>query len=314
MYTPIVYTDRKIPKKKRLIMLLITIPSYRQPKQLARALQGLANQTYKDFSVIIIDDNSGIDLTQIVQTYSAFFPITIEKNITNLGAMNNLFKSITYKTEAKYILSHHEDDYLKANYLELAIKALEENSDTAFALTCAEWILEHDNYMDTTVAEPKFTKYSKKEFLTAVLENEQFIFGSVVYRISYIFGNFNLHDYHVLCDRIFLAELLNKDRKAVFLSSPGIFVQDHSAEEKNPRSNGMTLTHIINYYHYYKKELDSLKNKDKLITNSFLLSCSCYWKKLSLKEIWSSQKKYHLIKISKLNYIGLYSLFKIIIK
>jgi hypothetical protein len=59
-------------------LLLVTIPSYRQPEQLDRALQGLANQTCKDFSVVIIDDK-GI-LWFVVYNGDVFFLLTCIKS------------------------------------------------------------------------------------------------------------------------------------------------------------------------------------------------------------------------------------------
>jgi glycosyltransferase involved in cell wall biosynthesis len=82
-------------------LLLVTIPSYRQPEQLDRALQGLANQTCKDFSVVIIDDNSGTDIASITKKYKDNISITVEKNENNIGAMNNLYRSITFKTNSR---------------------------------------------------------------------------------------------------------------------------------------------------------------------------------------------------------------------
>ena len=50
--------------------LTVTIPSYRQPDLLNSCLLGLQHQTFKDFKIIIIDDNSGVNLSPILQKYS----------------------------------------------------------------------------------------------------------------------------------------------------------------------------------------------------------------------------------------------------
>jgi hypothetical protein len=229
--------------------------------------------------------------------------------------MNNLYRSITFKTNSKYILSHHEDDYLKIDYIENALKLLEENSNSAFAITKGDWILKNDTYRKEKSPSAKHSILNKENFITSILRNEPFIFGSVIYRVSDIHGSFELEKYHTLCDRVFLADLLNKEKKAIYLETAGIFVQDHSVEGKNPRPVGMTFEHVLNYYRYYQKNLDgySFKNK-RLITNSFLLSGSCFWKKMSLTEIWRSQKPYNLITIKALNYLGFYAILRIIFR
>lgn len=54
----------------------IVIPTYNRAEQLRRALNSIANQTYRDFEVIVCDDGSKDNTEQVVASFANQFPIT----------------------------------------------------------------------------------------------------------------------------------------------------------------------------------------------------------------------------------------------
>lgn len=296
--------------------LTIAIPSYRQPVELSRALHALTLQTFKDFRIVIIDDNSGIDIVSIVHTYTKILDITIIKNQKNLGAMKNMLKSILLECETKYIFSHHEDDYIKSNYLEIAITALEKNADISYILTSPVWIKKDDIYTQSKINSLTIEKIDSHNFMVRSLDREPFIFGSVIYRREDITTTLKLEKYFTLCDKIFLTEiLLNNGKKAGYVSEPGIYVHDHSLDQNDTRSTGVTLAHMINFFIFYQKHLTKKTIKIKrLITNNFLLGCTHLPGKVSLNTIYAEQKMHTIISFAHLNSIGVYSIIRLILK
>lgn len=54
----------------------IVIPTYNRAEQLRRAMQSIAEQTYRDFEVIVCDDGSNDNTELVVETFTNQFPIT----------------------------------------------------------------------------------------------------------------------------------------------------------------------------------------------------------------------------------------------
>ena len=119
--------------------LTVTIPSYNQTAFLERCLLYLEKQTFKDFSIIIADDCSTEDYKKVI----AKFPnlkIKYQRNEKNLGAIQNIFHTITMPVESEYLLSLHEDDALAyPEYLEKSIEIMEKNKNIAFVTGKPYW-------------------------------------------------------------------------------------------------------------------------------------------------------------------------------
>ena len=88
----------------------IVIPTYKRPDYLDRLLKSIKNQTFKEFEVIVIDDNSPNydEYERIINKYSIVFEeFKFLRNDENKGAPHSRNKGIT---EAKYDLVALVDD------------------------------------------------------------------------------------------------------------------------------------------------------------------------------------------------------------
>jgi glycosyltransferase involved in cell wall biosynthesis len=292
--------------------LLITIPSYRQPEMLERALTGLSVQTFKDFNVIIVDDNSSIDLEKIITNYKDTLDISIIVNNTNVGAMNNLFKSITLETDSKYVFSHHEDDFIKSNYLELAINILENNETISYVLTSGEWVHRDSPFINKNIEDSDFEIFNNQKFVDYALNNKHFIFGSVIYRKKHINVPWEYSIYNVLCDRVFLLNILEKNQTyGAFIKESGIFERDHSLDNIDTRASTLRQNHVISLFIKYKETLDKTtlyKKNNSLITNALLFTYSSLPYKTNFFSFYQQQKKYKLLNLIQINSLGLYAI------
>ena len=286
----------------------ITIPSYKQEQELRRSLTSLTFQTFKDFTDVIIDDNSGCDLSLITKDYPSL-EIIVVHNHKNLGAMKNLEYSILFETDSKYILSHHEDDYLVTNYLERAVAILEKNSDVSFVTCEPRWVSRQDAYVGHSITNIQPLFLDAQEFMRESLMMRPFMFGSAVYRTKDLSGQkFELEKYYTLCDKIFLSSILiTKKTFAAHIPEQGICVTDHSKEKKDTRSEHSKPEHFFNYFSFYHKHLAKNKENQILISNSTLLGIAHMHDKY-LKNIGIAYKK-DLFKIALINKIGFYACF-----
>lgn len=71
---------------KTTISFSIIIPTYNRLNELKNCLESLKNQTYRNFEVIIIDDNSSEIVSENIYTANFSFRISIHRNQKNVGA------------------------------------------------------------------------------------------------------------------------------------------------------------------------------------------------------------------------------------
>lgn len=293
--------------------LTVTIPSYRQPKELHRALVALSHQTFRDFDVVIIDDNSGVDVESIANQFKDKLSIRVHTNEKNFGAMKNLEFSINFPCTSQYILSHHEDDFLVSNYLEEAVKILDEEKGVAFVVAAPVWAKREQEFVLETIVPKPPTLYTATEFMEASLSRAPFMFGSIVYRRSNLAGNFDLENYYTLCDKIYLNTILiNSSSKAAFISQGAIYITDHSQDEKDTRSTDAKDTHLINCFLFYKKHLPDTFRIKKLITNGLLLGFINLPGRHSFTTFLKKCQRSGLLSFYAIDLVGIYSLLAVI--
>ena len=49
--------------------ITVVIPTYRRPQLLSEAIRSVLNQTYQDFEIVVVDDNSGDDTEKVVRAF-----------------------------------------------------------------------------------------------------------------------------------------------------------------------------------------------------------------------------------------------------
>ncbi len=129
----------------------LIIPVYNVEKYIRQCLQSVADQTFKDVEVIIIDNNSPDNSAEIINEFTEKYPNfkTYKRIGGGLGGARN--EGIKHAS-GEYLVFLDSDDYIKPNAIEELVKAAEENfADMAGCLT---------DLVDTdgTLIKPGFTK------------------------------------------------------------------------------------------------------------------------------------------------------------
>jgi len=105
----------------------IIIPVYNVEKYIRRCMESVMNQTFRDYEVIVVNDETPDNSMAIVQEYVNAFPGMIQvihqKNTRQGGARNNGVS----KARGEYILFVDSDDYVALNMLETVDAKLREN-------------------------------------------------------------------------------------------------------------------------------------------------------------------------------------------
>ena len=106
----------------------VIIPSYNRYEYLARAIESVHNQTYKDIEIIVINDGSTQkeykELTSLSSNATIINLANNQKAIHGFGP-GNIRNFGLEKSNGKYIAFLDDDDYWLENKIEIQIDLLE---------------------------------------------------------------------------------------------------------------------------------------------------------------------------------------------
>ncbi len=151
----------------------ICIPAYEQPENLAKCLNSIAKQSFKDFEVIITDDSKSDNLMKIVNQYKDKFSILYIKNSPAKGSPENWNESLRY-AKGKYIkILHHDDYFTSENSLKIFVELLENNSDVQVAFSSSRHVDAEGKYLSSHILSNKSMHKIKKD-------SKQLFFGNLI--------------------------------------------------------------------------------------------------------------------------------------
>ena len=113
----------------------IGLPTYRRHQLISRSLSSIAAQTYRDF-VLIISDNNGKDANTIAvveELSEAFSEVVLVAQDKNIGAFENL-KFLLAAAETEYFMWLADDDEISPDYLEELVGLLDADPGTVTAM------------------------------------------------------------------------------------------------------------------------------------------------------------------------------------
>ena len=114
------------------------MPAYHRPDTMARTLESLLSQTYKDFAVVITDDRPSPEVQAIVETYRALDDrIQYEANPSRLGMIENWRRAFERSRarcpHSKYFAWVSDHDILHPRWLEALVAALDAHPQVVLA-------------------------------------------------------------------------------------------------------------------------------------------------------------------------------------
>ncbi len=105
----------------------ILIPTYNREQYLNKAIVAILKQTFKNFEIVISDNNSSDSTREIVLSFKDS-RIKYIKNAKKITWIGNLQKAISL-SKGRYIIFHGDDDYMKnSNALKHIYKHLTKNN------------------------------------------------------------------------------------------------------------------------------------------------------------------------------------------
>lgn len=116
-------------------MVSVIVPAYNVEAYLEEALQSVANQTYRNWEIVLVDDGSTDSTKAIAERFrqALFYPnqVTIISG-PNQGTANARNTGMEHASGA-YLLFLDGDDWLESKALEILVAAMEREEDVDFA-------------------------------------------------------------------------------------------------------------------------------------------------------------------------------------
>lgn len=109
----------------------VVVPVYKVEQYLNRCVDSILNQTYKDFELILVDDGSPDKAPEICDDYAKkydFIHVIHQKNGGLSAARNSGIEWALENSDSEWITFIDSDDWVHPKYLELLMKANNENN------------------------------------------------------------------------------------------------------------------------------------------------------------------------------------------
>ena len=135
-------------------LVSVCIPTYRGEAHLGAAIDSVLTQTFTDFELVIINDNSPDNTDAIVAAHRDPRVLYI-RNPTNLGPEGNWNRCLV-ESRGRYIKLFPQDDLLFPQCLEKQVRVLEEDEQQRLALVfCARKIVDARGHVITIRGYPR---------------------------------------------------------------------------------------------------------------------------------------------------------------
>ena len=173
----------------------IVIACYNHAEYIDIAIKSIIKQTYKNWELIVVNDNSQDTTKEILNKYksSKVKIINLKNNLGSYGATSLAFK----KAKGKYIAILDADDYSHPKRISSQVIELEKDTEIGLAITNYKFIDKNNNF----IKKNKFV--SQKEFNIRFPCENLVCNSSAMFRSKFIkrlgFYNknfFYMNDYH----------------------------------------------------------------------------------------------------------------------
>lgn len=320
---PVAYEKAKALYKKSNPKVSIIMPCYNSEKHIEKAIQSVLDQTYRNFELLIIDDNSTDRTQEIIKEFAKndFRIIYYKKDEKHKGISESMNIGIQM-SRGKYITRMDSDDIIIPEKILRQVQFLDENEEYGI---CSVNIAMMDNlgniYNENVYPEQKVP--SEWTFLwTNPIPN-----APCMYRASIIKdNNITFSDLKTAEDYDFLEKLITKT-KVYMINLPLYYYRynEKSTYNKNRKEtfknslkisekyyNEITKNKVPDYYKFltwYYTEEDEPIIKDVQEIDEFLEKTAQEFKKYYK---WTDEQ-YSNVKIDILRIIEKYAIYKYLI-
>lgn len=134
-----------------LPLVSVIIPCYNHEKYIEQSILSVINQTYKNIELIVIDDGSKDNSSEIIKNMQKKFEFTFISQ-KNQGVCRTLNQGVLL-SKGKYIAIIASDDYWDTSKIQKQIEELKKNQNSEFCFTQA---IEFDDFNKKRIFPKRF--------------------------------------------------------------------------------------------------------------------------------------------------------------
>ena len=150
----------------------VIIPNYNHGKYLQQRIESVLNQTYRSFEVIILDDCSGDNSREIIETYRNNSMVShIVFNDKNSGSTFKQWKKGIALASGAYLWIAESDDWADPEFLQTLAAAISKNPQAGIAFSNSNWIDANGQCIQSlSIYKESFEKTGKEEVRNSLLK------------------------------------------------------------------------------------------------------------------------------------------------
>lgn len=140
----------------------VIVPNYNHAKYLTQRIESILCQTFKDFEIIILDDASTDNSSEIINKYAALNSnIRSYSNQTNSGSTFSQWQKGISHSKGEYIWIAESDDFAEPEFLEKCIRKMKEH-ENAGIVYCNSRVINEDDSSQYLVSEKEEASGNKR--------------------------------------------------------------------------------------------------------------------------------------------------------
>ena len=237
-------------------LVSIITPTYNCAKFIAKTIDSVKAQTYKNWEMIIVDDRSQDNTREIVEEYVKDDP-RIQYHLLEVNSGAAVARTTAMKlAKGSYMAFLDSDDIWTPDKLERQIQWMEDNG-VAFSCTAYEQIDENDNLLNKTIKTIKKTDYDRL-LLDCPVGN-----STVMYNVEKM-GKFEVPNIRKRNDDALWLQMLKKEK--YIWGMPDVLMK-YRVRQNSISSNKLA---VIKYHWILYRKIEHLN----IFRSAFHI---CYW-------------------------------------
>jgi len=230
-------------------MVSVIVPNYNHAPYLKKRIDSVLDQTYQDFELIILDDYSEDNSSEIIEEYRNCAKVShIIYNDKNSGSPFKQWKKGIELSKGDYIWIAESDDYADKCFLEKSISSFEKDTEIVLSFTGSNLVDNDDNIIHVKNGLMDTDTISCRDFLYQYM-----LYGNEIYNASMVlFSKKALNNciwgeivkYQYCGDWLFWGSMLysNENCKIYEVSEPLNYFRSHALNvSNNAEHNGLSI-------------------------------------------------------------------------
>lgn len=259
-------------------LVSIVIPAFNKPDLLIKAVESVFLQTYRPIQLVIVDDNSPINLSSSLENFLSDDSINVEyyRNPRNLKPYWNMHHARKYAKGQYLIFLPHDDYFVDENFISDSVQFIGKNPSCNVVI--ANSLAEDTSKTMMAISFNQYLIYDGNKFLCKELwKNLHPSYSGVLLNYDFIlekgYDNFMLDEgicknMRIEPDEFFLGIVLAAEDSKVGISGKVVSVRGNPEDSYSKtdywQKKGAESC-FIPQYQMYKYFLDRFKKKEALV-------------------------------------------------